>query len=119
MALPAIKENSGRWQPGQSGNPAGRPARIRALEDALFEEFSPKVREVMQQLYVMVMDGGKAAPPAAKLFLERIMGLQRQPREDGAVTEEGALNDPDFWAKVLASPAVRATVLQVIQGGKP
>lgn len=118
MAATAIKPDH-LWKPGQSGNPAGRPARVRALEEALFDEFHPKVREVMAKLYELVMEGGKTAPVAAKLFIDRIMGLQRLPREDVAVTEEGALNDPDFWAKVLASPAVRATVLQVIQGGKP
>jgi hypothetical protein len=111
------------WQfkPGTSGNPGGKPKGLSALQDELLSEFGPRVRTVMERLYGIIMDEGNArlAPAAAKLFIERLMGAPapQKAAEDGERPDQ--LTDRELWDRVLAAPAVRAVVLEVLKGGKP
>lgn len=86
------KRQTGRWKPGQSGNPAGRPpgkgdvAKLRA-------DIADRVPQLLGQLFTQAMAGDVGA---ARLLLERaiaplkaIEAPQALHLPDGTLTEQG------------------------------
>jgi len=86
------KRPPGRWKPGQSGNPAGRPqgkgdvAKLRA-------DIADRVPQLLGQLFTQAMAGDVGA---ARLLLERsiaplkaIEAPQALHLPDGTLTEQG------------------------------
>lgn len=86
------KRPTGRWKPGQSGNPAGRPpgtgdvAKLRA-------DIADRVPQLLGQLFTQAMAGDVGA---ARLLLERSIAPLKAiepPRAlhlpDGTLTEQG------------------------------
>lgn len=72
---------SGRFKAGQSGNPGGRPKKLRELDELIQRDFLGHVPGVLTALRFMVMSGDDTAPAAAKLYLEYTVGKPR-PRPD-------------------------------------
>ena len=116
------------WKPGQSGNPGGMPKGVRALQAKILLAHGEQVIPALQELLNIGMDPEqqpKVRVAALTAYVAKVgdltgvanLGKQAKGGEEGE--EGGELTEVGFWAKVLASPAVRATVLQVIQGGKP
>lgn len=75
---PAVTEEQARrrgpgrpFLPGQSGNPAGRPRRLLALEAQIRELHGPKALDVVEKLHGLAIAGNVAA---AKLYLDRVLG---------------------------------------------
>jgi hypothetical protein len=86
------KRPTGRWKPGQSGNPAGRPpgtgdvAKLRA-------DIADRVPQLLGQLFTQAMAGDVGA---ARLLLERSIAPLKaiEPPQalhlpDGTLTEQG------------------------------
>jgi Family of unknown function (DUF5681) len=68
MAL-KMRTNSGQWQKGISGNPAGRPRGSPNQSKSLLEVLGPEARElVAHQVFEMALDGHSKA---IKMFIER------------------------------------------------
>lgn len=115
------------WKPGQSGNPGGMPKGVRALQAKILLAHGEQVIPALQRLLDIGMDESvpaKVRVAALTAYVGKVgdltgvanLGKQAKSAEEG---EEGELTEAGFWAKILASPQVRATVLSVIQGGKP
>lgn len=66
------------FRPGQSGNPAGRPKALIALETDIREIHGPKALDVLEKLRGLALAGNV---PAAKVYLDRVLGPVRPPRE--------------------------------------
>lgn len=65
------------WQPGQSGNPAGRPKRIKYLSEALREQLAdPKVAD---ELARELIKRAKKGDTALNMIWERTEGKVTQP----------------------------------------
>lgn len=71
-----VSRGTGRPFPkGRSGNPGGRPRRLRELESAIEEKYvGPKTLEVIDKLYGLALAGDVQA---ARLFLDRVLGTVR------------------------------------------
>ncbi len=78
----AEPNNRGPGRPfpkGTSGNPGGRPQKLRSLEAALQEAHdAPKVLAVVEKLRTMAVGGDVQA---ARLYLDRVMGPIRANEE--------------------------------------
>jgi hypothetical protein len=66
-----------RWQPGESGNPKGRPKKGRAISDILAEiaqerdaENITRLRRLMLKLWTMAEDGDIAAAKVILPYIE-------------------------------------------------
>ena len=116
--------SDGRWQPGRSGNPAGRPpgsgevAKLRA-------HIAERVPEILAKLAELATAGDVQA---ARLLLERVLppvkavelpveltlregGLSEQARQVLAAAVEGAL-PPDQASAIIAALASVAKVTE-------
>ncbi len=92
MTEPAKKKRAGRWKPGESGNPRGRPAgsgQVAQIRAAI----AGHVPELIQALVTKALDGDVGA---ARLLLERTVAPLRavEPAQaltlpDGSLTEQG------------------------------
>ncbi len=75
----------GKWAPGQSANPAGRPKTVVMAE--LRAEFQPQSAMLLRRLVILAMrEKGSVAVAAIKEFLDRMWGKAPQP----IVGEEGS-----------------------------
>jgi len=79
VARQEIAAHGGMWQPGQSGNPAGRPpgakgkltALKRELEIAVRDNLNPKIiRAILQRMAEQALAGDVKA---AKLILDKVL----------------------------------------------
>jgi len=73
----AIKKPSGRWQPGQSGNITGRPAKDKALLVALNNHYPPeRIIEMVQAAYdsAETRDSWRGMLEVARFLTEYIIG---------------------------------------------
>ena len=92
MTEPAKKKRPGRWKPGESGNPRGRPAgsgQVAQIRAAI----AGHVPELVQALVAKALEGDVGA---ARLLLERTVAPLRavEPTQaltlpDGTLTEQG------------------------------
>ena len=98
-------EEKGRFLPGRSGNPGGRPKKLRELEERILTEFGGDVIPLLQHLLVMATtptEDSMGDVHAAKEFLDRVLGKARQRAE--VTGKDGApLGDPVGIAAVLSS----------------
>lgn len=75
MASTNGRAEGGRFAPGVSGNPGGRPKRLLAIETALHEAHdAAKVLAVIDRLHGMAVRGNVQA---ARLYLDRVVGPVR------------------------------------------
>jgi hypothetical protein len=65
----SIQKNSGRWQPGRSGNPAGRKPGTGSVQQ-LRVQIEVLIPEIIQKLATKARDGDVGA---ARLLLERVV----------------------------------------------
>lgn len=63
------------WKPGQSGNPSGRPKRVRQLTDIADAAAQAAMRKVVK---LMDSDDDRVALAAAREVLDRVAGKPRQ-----------------------------------------
>lgn len=119
-ASPAYKAN--QWQPGQSGNPSGRPRGIRELEQAILERHGPNVAVALQALFDLGMDEdqpGKVRVPALNAFVNHVKGAPRAPKDEDALPEtDGALLERVAETLVRKNPELMAAKLTSMAGGK-
>ena len=79
---PGSRTEQGRFAPGTSGNPGGRPRRVIEARAVLDEYRDPDVvRRTMAKLQAMALDGDIGA---MKLFLDRVLGPVRRDEDDFA-----------------------------------
>jgi hypothetical protein len=105
-----------KFKPGQSGNPGGRPKKLREIDSAIVEKWGPKCDMVLARLYGLALRG---SVHAAAVFLERVLGKARAHGSEGGVDEDtDKLSDEAFWETVLDAPGIRDVVLKVLDGGK-
>lgn len=71
-----LKTGGGRFQPGQSGNPGGRPVEER---EVLRLARSKGIQAIERLAYWMASDNPKASIPAANALLDRAFGKPNQP----------------------------------------
>jgi hypothetical protein len=69
------KQTSGRFQPGQSGNPAGKPKGTRARATILAEKLMLADEEAIVESVIQAAKGGDMT--AARLVLERIAPIRK------------------------------------------
>lgn len=100
---PKTGGNRGRFQPGQSGNPGGRPKRTPEERDAL-AEIRTLSAEVPGKLRALLRD--KKTPPAIRLRVCEII----LDRTYGKPTERIDIREPDFSALDAAFDAMRASL---------
>jgi hypothetical protein len=75
ISEPTRARGPGRpFRPGQSGNPSGRPKSLTALEAQIRELHGPLAIEVLEKLRGLALAGNV---PAAKVYLERVLGPSR------------------------------------------
>ena len=79
----------GTFQPGQSGNPGGRPKAVRDVIEAA-RQHTPAA--VARLAYWMQSDDPRASVAACQALLDRGWGRPRQPTE--LLGEDGAPVDP-------------------------
>jgi hypothetical protein len=107
----------GRWQKGQSGNPAGRSKRRRLFDDCLREALTAKRGAVAKRLVERLI--GEAALgniQALKLVCERIGGKPKN-AEDAAITNGDELTLEQVRTKLatlLARPEVRRNLQSLL-----
>ena len=142
---PEIRDDRGRFRPGQTGNAAGIPGSVRQLQGLIRLAHGNKVLTALQRLFEMGTDTstttvvtrkGEAIevdsiPPATRVaalsaFVDKVgalTGLEAAARQqqDEPPADEGELVDRVIEG-VLAKPEHREKVaakLAVLQGGKP
>jgi len=77
---PDNRDAEGRFRPGVSGNPGGRPKGLRVLEEALEESRdADHVLAVVDQLRTLALEGDVQA---ARVYLDRMLGPVRQKVEE-------------------------------------
>lgn len=114
------------WEPGQSGNPAGRPPGIRDKRTAMRALLEPHADELVAKVVEMAKNGDTTAlricidrliPPAKPR--EEPVGL---PLGEGSLAEKGqavlaALGDgtiaPDVATTILQGIAAQARIIEV------
>ena len=72
------RTENGRFRPGTSGNPNGRPRSLPSIEAEIRELHGPQVLGVLEKLREMALAGDVAA---SKLYLDRVLGPARIPQE--------------------------------------
>ncbi len=77
-SAPENRTAEGRFSTGISGNPGGRPKSLAALESEIRELHGPRAIEVLEKLRGLALAGNV---PAAKVYLERVLGPARAIRE--------------------------------------
>lgn len=90
-------------QPGQVLNPGGRPKKLRALEAAILEAETPeRVKEVVDAMRNLALEGTKASPAAAKVYFG-VIGISTDGKkdEDFAKLLEGAPPEVAQWLASL------------------
>lgn len=100
------RDESGRWLPGASGNPAGRPKGARHRTTVAVEALLDGQAGALTQTAIDAALGGDI--PALRLCLERIS----PPRKDAPV----AVNLPNMKTAADAAEAMGAVVNQVADG---
>lgn len=97
-------ERVGRpFRPGQSGNPGGRPRKLKELEARILDEFGGDVVPLLRSLLDLALPPSSSIP-AAKEFLDRVIGKARQRTE--ITGEDGAqLVDPVSIVEALRRAA--------------
>jgi len=106
----------GRWQKGQSGNPAGRSKRRRLFDDHLREALSAKRGAAAKRLVERLI--GEAAMGNIKLVCERIGGKPKN-AEDAAITNGDELTLEQVRTKLaalLSRPEVRRNLQSLLAG---
>jgi hypothetical protein len=78
LHAPENRTAEGRFSVGVSGNPGGRPKSIAALESEIRELHGPLAIGVLEKLRGLALAGNV---PAAKVYLERVLGPARAIRE--------------------------------------
>lgn len=98
--------NSGQFKPGQSGNPAGRPAGSRSHATILAEKLmSEDIEDVVNAVVKAAKDGDMTA---CRLILERLVPA----RKDGPVN----LTMPEMKTADDAAKALAASIESVARG---
>lgn len=70
------------FPPGVSGNPGGRPRKVRELEAAILNAETPeRVREVVDAMRNLALEGNKASPAAAKVYFG-VIGIRTEGNKD-------------------------------------
>lgn len=79
------RDSTGRWKPGNSGNPHGRPAR-KAFTDALIQQLdgSSDAQDIVQKVIELARQGERWA---VELVWTRLEGRPWQGREAGPFDE--------------------------------
>jgi|ERR1700684_431079 len=72
------RTESGRWKPGQSGNPAGRPPKERFITKLCEEIMEEKRAEIKERLIQSLTEKGMAGVLLFKEFAERVEGKVTQ-----------------------------------------
>jgi hypothetical protein len=93
MSPPAIKPKAktGRWLPGQSGNPAGRPKKPAWFVERI-KELSPRALDELEALATDPDTPAHVRFSANKLILEYLVGPPTQSLEITAETNTRSLN---------------------------
>ena len=108
-----------RWQPGQSGNPAGRrPRRLfdERLREALSSKRGEKAKDLVEKLILKASTGNVAA---LKLVCERVGGKPKSGEAASASGSEQPLTKEQIQQRIvellLSSPELRQTLLTSIE----
>lgn len=104
-----------RWQPGKSGNPAGRAAYPKAIRDLLILKREKWTTELLEELHGIVLSGKRDSDrvKAAELLLSYLIGKPREmPDLDGPEAKDLPLEVK------LAAVKARAAELEAELKGK-
>lgn len=104
---PAIRTEQGRFKPGVSGNPNGRPGGYAEFRD-LCRSKSPQAVEALEGA---LTEGGPSAVAAARVLLEYGWGKPASAPEDLDAVREGGGN--------ALAVLTRDELLKIARGGEP
>lgn len=90
---PNSRSNLKPFKPGQSGNPGGRPKKIKAAEDILIEEL---VRAAQVKAEGLNSDDEKVRQAVSTEILERWMGKALQRVENKDTTDAKQIDEADL-----------------------
>lgn len=119
MTKEVTKTNSGLWQPGQSGNPAGRPKGRKSqitqlkqeLEIAVRDNLDPKaIRGILQAMADKAMEGNVGA---AKLILDKVLSNAREAEEETTSSGKFVFEVANLTLKHPESPEDERNVINV------
>jgi hypothetical protein len=79
-AYPENRDEQGRFRPGASGNPGGRPRKLHEFHAAI-DAAHGSAEQVIAVLDVIHARALRGDLQAAKLYLERVMGPARVPSQ--------------------------------------
>lgn len=80
-AAPGIRTEQGRFAPGCSGNPRGRPRKLGEVDDAIRKNELPRVLDVLEVLREKVLSGEEDAVAAADKWLSYVLGKPKVRQE--------------------------------------
>ena len=105
-APPDNREADGRFRPGVSGNPGGRPKGLVALEAQIRDQHGPHVLAVLEKVKDEALAGDMHA---AQLFLARVLGPPRVAPESLPIAEK--TSQPQYSGAIAAPAEVSASTL--------
>jgi len=115
--------SDGRFAPGHSGNPGGRPQELRALVSRLRERNWPRIPKLLSRLYRLAMtDDTLVGVAAARVYLDRLLGPPEKQRDPLRLPDE-APGEPEAvlqQALTLLSQQIHALAARAaIEGLSP
>ena len=111
-----------RWQPGQCGNPRGRPKRKKLFDQDLRAALKANRGQRSKELVAALIN--KAATgdvPALKLVAERVSGKPKPAETPSSTTPDEKLTREQIQqrlAELLGRPEVKENVERILMQGK-